>query len=71
MIIVNLVHMGVSTFRLFFILRPIGQMRIHPNDKVLLVVHAICFIDVLIRMNTGYVNSKQKTVVMIKSRILW
>lgn len=71
MIVVNLTHMGVSTFRLFFILRRIGRMRIHHNDQVLLVAHAICFLDILVRMNTGYAKPKEKTVVMVKSRILW
>ncbi|XP_026727191.1 potassium/sodium hyperpolarization-activated cyclic nucleotide-gated channel 3-like [Trichoplusia ni] len=70
MIVVNLTHMGVSTFRLFFILRHIGRMRIHHNDQVLLVAHAICFLDILVRMNTGYAKPKEKTVVMVKSRIL-
>ncbi|CAH0582881.1 unnamed protein product [Chrysodeixis includens] len=70
MIIVNLAHMGVSTFRLFFILRPMGKMRIHLADRVLLGLHALAFLDILVQMNTGYINTKERTTVMVKRQTL-
>ncbi|XP_047025659.1 potassium/sodium hyperpolarization-activated cyclic nucleotide-gated channel 3-like isoform X1 [Helicoverpa zea] len=69
MIIVNLAHMSLSTLRLFFVLQPVNQTTVHPVDRPILCLNVICLIDMLIKINTGYVHKKQSLIVMSRKSI--
>ncbi|KAJ8718825.1 hypothetical protein PYW07_016381 [Mythimna separata] len=71
MIVVNIAHIYLSTFRLYFIIQPLDSLETHILDHVLLGLHCVCLIDICIKFNTGYVVRIRSYVVMARKSIFW
>ncbi|KAJ8724616.1 hypothetical protein PYW08_016090 [Mythimna loreyi] len=71
MIVVNISHVCLSTFRLFLVIQPVNKLTTHVLDDVLLGIYCICLIDIVIKFNTGYVLRRQSYVVMARKSIFW
>ncbi|CAH0673827.1 unnamed protein product [Spodoptera exigua] len=71
MMMVNLMHIVVSSFRLFFILQPIDDPEIHWLDLLMVGLQLVCLIDILIKLNTGYLNKSNFYIVMNKKSIFY
>ncbi|KAG6441642.1 hypothetical protein O3G_MSEX001992 [Manduca sexta] len=70
MAFVNLMHMFISTLRLFFVLTPPRTQTVHAIDKVLLAFHALCFLDILFNFNIGYTEKEYSHIVMKRRKIV-
>lgn len=71
MILVNLAHMTLSPFRLFYVLEPMDYLKLHETDKPLLFLQILCLIDVFIRFNMGYHDKKYSTIFLDRKAIAW
>ncbi|XP_073952669.1 potassium/sodium hyperpolarization-activated cyclic nucleotide-gated channel 1-like isoform X4 [Choristoneura fumiferana] len=68
MMFVNVAHMVVSSLRLCYYLNP-SYPTFLKADYVLLALHILCLMDILIRLNTGYVEGSPANVVLDRRSI--
>lgn len=71
MAVVNLMHMSISPFRLFFVLEPVNDLHIHFLDQLMLALYAICVVDIIMKFNTGYIDTNNSIFVMGRKAIIW
>uniref|UniRef100_A0A2H1WL32 SFRICE_002752 n=1 Tax=Spodoptera frugiperda TaxID=7108 RepID=A0A2H1WL32_SPOFR len=69
MIIINLAHMVLSSFRLFFILQSIDNPEIHWLDLGMVGLQLVCLVDIFIKFNTGYLYKSHFHVFMSRKSI--
>ncbi|CAB3235249.1 unnamed protein product [Arctia plantaginis] len=69
MIFVNLAHMTLSPFRLFYVLEPINDLKLQSTDKRLLVFQILCLTDVFINFNMGYHDKRFSSIILERKSI--
>ncbi|KOB77596.1 Mutant cadherin, partial [Operophtera brumata] len=70
MVVVNLAHMVLSTFRLFFIIDPHYHQNVHFCDQGLVILNSLCWLDLGINFNMGYLEKGPEGSTIILDRQL-
>lgn len=73
MVFLNLSHMVLSTLRLFYIVNPYYHKNVHACDMALVALHFLCWLDIGINFNMGFVEKSPEgaNIVLDRQLILW
>ncbi|XP_037867783.1 potassium/sodium hyperpolarization-activated cyclic nucleotide-gated channel 3 isoform X2 [Bombyx mori] len=69
MVVVNLSHMFVSTLRIAYVIDPVHFSRHHYVDEALIVLDMMCWLDVIVKFNTGFKDKYTSNIVMERKRV--